>query len=238
MAQPKARVNLYGVNTISKHIGQAVMTGALLFLGAGTLGWPWGWVFAGMTLAGWAGLSIALAVGNPALLNQRGKRVKDATAGTPKWDIAILAVYAILTLVQPFVAGLDRRYAVSAEVTPALALLGNSLLLAGFFLLAWSMVANRNFEPTMRIQGDAETHRVAAGGPYRYMRHPGYTGVILQFLALPVALGTWLALIPGALGIGLFILRTALEDRMLQAELPGYADFARRIRYRLIPGVW
>ncbi|MBN2472548.1 MAG: isoprenylcysteine carboxylmethyltransferase family protein [Anaerolineae bacterium] len=231
------RVNLYGINTISKHIGQAVMTGALLFLGAGTLDWPWGWVFAGVTLAGWAGLSIALAVGNPALLNERGKRVKDATAGTPKWDIAILAVYAVLTLVQPFVAGLDRRYALSPGATPALALAGNALLLAGFVLLAWSMVANRSFEPTVRLEG-AQKAGVTVSGPYRFVRHPGYTGVILQFLALPVALGAWLALIPGALGIGLFILRTALEDRTLQAELPGYAEFAQRTRYRLFPGVW
>ncbi|MBN2471324.1 MAG: isoprenylcysteine carboxylmethyltransferase family protein, partial [Anaerolineae bacterium] len=223
------RVNIYGINTIGKHIGQAVMTGGLLFLGAGTWDWPWGWVFAAVTLACWIGLSAALAIGNPELLNQRGQRVKNATAGTPRWDLAILSVYAVLVLLQPFAAGLDRRYSVSGPVAAPILIVGNLLLVLGFALLAWSMVANRHFEPTARIQ-ESRAHQTITGGPFRYVRHPGYAGVILQFAALPLALGTWLALLPGVLGGILFIVRTALEDRMLLAKLPGYADYARRTR--------
>lgn len=235
--QSKPAINIYGVNTIGKHIGQALFTVVLLFLGAGTWDWPWGWVFASVYTACWISLSIALAIGNPGLLNQRGQRVKQATQGTKRWDLIILAFYFVLVLVQPVVAGLDYRYGVSGPVTPLTAILGNGLLILGFMLLTWPMVANRYFEPSVRIQ-DARGHRVATSGPYRFVRHPGYTGVILQFLAVPVALGTWLALIPGVIGALLFVIRTSLEDRTLQAELPGYADYAQQTRYRLIPGIW
>ncbi len=171
------------------------------------------------------------------MLNQRGQRIEKATQGTKKWDLVLLSIYFVLVLVQPFVAGLDWRNGVSSPVSPVVYVLGNALMILGFIPLAWSMVANRNFEPSVRIQ-EARGHQVATGGPYRFVRHPGYTGIILQFLALPIAVGTWLALIPGLLGIAVFVVRTALEDRTLQQELPGYADYVKHTRYRLIPGIW
>jgi protein-S-isoprenylcysteine O-methyltransferase Ste14 len=90
---------------------------------------------------------------------------------------------------------------------------------------------------TVRIQSD-RGHRVAASGPYRIMRHPGYVAVALHFIAVPLTVGSWVALIPALLGIVLFVVRTALEDRTLIAELPGYADYARQTRSRWLPGVW
>ncbi len=234
---PPPKVNIYGVNAIGKHIGQAVFTAVLLFLGAGSLDWGWGWVFAAVYTACWIGLSIALALGNPELLNQRGQRVKQATVGTPKWDLVLLAIYFVMILVQPLVAGLDWRNAWSAPVAPLLHGIGNLLMILGFALMTWSMIANRYFEPTVRMQ-ESRGHQVVTGGPYRFVRHPGYAGVILQFLALPMAVGAWAALIPGAVGIAVFVIRTALEDRALHEELPGYAAYAQQTRYRLIPGVW
>lgn len=234
---PASKVNIYGVNAIGKHIGQAVITAGLLFLGAGTIDWAWGWVFAVVYTGCWIGLSIALAIGNPELLNQRGQRIKEATAGTKKWDLVLLGIYFVLVLVQPFVAGLGRRYAWSEPVSLAIYIVGNLLMILGFILLTWSMVCNCNFEPSVRIQ-ESRGHRVTTGGPYRFVRHPGYTGVILQFLALPLATGAWTALIPGVAGAAVFVLRTALEDRTLQQELPGYVDYAQQTRYRLLPGVW
>lgn len=231
------RLNIYGVNTIGKHIGQAVLTALMLFLGAGSTAWPWGWVFAIVTLVCWIALSIVLAVGNPELLNQRGQRIKQATAGTKKWDLVILSIYFVLILVQPLVAGLDWRYNLSGPVSPLVYVLGNGLVMLGFALLTWSMVVNRFFEPSVRIQ-ESRGHQVITGGPFRYVRHPGYAGVILQFLGLPIALGAWIALIPGVIGTVLFIIRTALEDRTLLEELPGYPEYARQTRYRLIPGLW
>jgi protein-S-isoprenylcysteine O-methyltransferase Ste14 len=234
---PPPKVNIYGINTIGKHIGQAVITAALLFLGAGSLRWGWGWVFAVVYTACWIGLSIALAFGNPELLNQRGQRVKQATIGTKKWDLLLLSIYFALIFVQPSVAGLDWRNAWSAPVSALIHIIGNVLMSLGFILLAWSMVVNRYFEPSVRIQ-KARGHQVMTGGPYRFVRHPGYAGVIIQFLALPIAVGAWAALIPGAIGIVVYVIRTALEDRTLYEELSGYAEYTQQTRYRLIPGVW
>lgn len=234
---PRPKINLYGLNAVGKHIGQAVFTAALLFLGAGSLNWGWGWVFAVVYIACWTGLSIALVLGNPELLNQRGQRVKQATIGTKKWDLVLLSIYAVLILIQPFIAGLDWRNGWSAPVSPVIHVIGSLLVILGFSILTWAMIANRYFEPSVRIQ-EARGQRVIASGPYRVVRHPGYVGIILQFLALPIAVGAWAALIPGAAGIAVFVIRTALEDRTLHAELAGYADYARRTRCRLIPGVW
>jgi protein-S-isoprenylcysteine O-methyltransferase Ste14 len=89
----------------------------------------------------------------------------------------------------------------------------------------------------MRIQSE-RGHTVATGGPYRYVRHPAYAGTILYELAVAILLGSWPALIAGGVSSLLLILRTFLEDRTLQAELTGYAGYARRVRYRLLPGVW
>lgn len=214
----------------------AIIVGALVFIGAGTLDWAWGWVFGIVYFLCWAGLSWVLARRNPELLNQRGKRARQME-GTKRWDWLLLSLYSILTLVQPFVAGLDYRYGWSSPSSLVVLVLGNGLMVIAFIILTWSMVANRFFEATVRIQNQ-RGHQVASGGPYRYVRHPGYVSVILTFIALPLALGAWAALIPGALGVVIFVVRTALEDRTLQAELPGYADFARQTRYRLLPGVW
>ncbi len=101
----------------------------------------------------------------------------------------------------------------------------------------WAMLANRFFSSEVRIQTD-RGHYVITDGPYRYLRHPGYLSLILLFIASPLALGSLWAVVP-ALGVaGVFIWRTWFEDRILRTELAGYADYARQVRYRLLPGVW
>jgi protein-S-isoprenylcysteine O-methyltransferase Ste14 len=99
------------------------------------------------------------------------------------------------------------------------------------------MASNAFFSQVVRIQSE-RGHAVATGGPYHYVRHPAYIGAILYELAVPVLLASWWALIPSALGAILLILRTALEDRTLQAELTGYVDYARQVRHRLVSGIW
>jgi protein-S-isoprenylcysteine O-methyltransferase Ste14 len=89
----------------------------------------------------------------------------------------------------------------------------------------------------VRIQED-RGHQVVTGGPYRYVRHPMYVGIILLFPCMALFLGSWWALVPASLIAILMVIRTALEDRTLRAELPGYAEYAQRVRYRLLPGVW
>ena len=151
--------------------------------------------------------------------------------------MVILSIYSLLLIILPTIAGLDFRYSWSGETATAVHLFGIVLFMLGFIPLAWGMAANKFFEPTVRIQTE-RGHTVADNGPYRYVRHPGYLGIILHFLAVPFALGTWVALIPALLGAGIYVLRTSLEDKTLRQELPGYAEFAQRTRYRLLPGVW
>jgi len=99
------------------------------------------------------------------------------------------------------------------------------------------MIANAYFSTAVRIQSD-RGHTVCSTGPYRFVRHPGYVGYILQALGVPILLGSLWALIPGITAAVCMIMRTSLEDRMLQAELPGYQDYIQKVRYRLVPGIW
>ena len=99
------------------------------------------------------------------------------------------------------------------------------------------MGENPFFEKTVRIQSD-RGHRVVDIGPYRLVRHPGYLGFFGWILSTPLLLGSWWAFVPALLSIAGIVVRTALEDRTLKAELPGYADYAKRTRYRLVPGIW
>jgi protein-S-isoprenylcysteine O-methyltransferase Ste14 len=101
----------------------------------------------------------------------------------------------------------------------------------------WALASNRFFSATVRVQRE-RGHTIVTGGPYRYMRHPGYTGSIVLNLAAPLLLGSAVGLIPAALTVCLIVLRTALEDRMLREELEGYESFACRVRFRLLPGIW
>jgi protein-S-isoprenylcysteine O-methyltransferase Ste14 len=107
----------------------------------------------------------------------------------------------------------------------------------GYALVVWATGSNAYFSQIVRIQTERE-HAVASGGPYRFVRHPGYVGSILYELSLPLLLASWWAFLIGVLNAGLFVLRTALEDRDLQNELDGYKAYTERVRYRLLPGIW
>lgn len=233
----KVPLDRYGYNTIARHMSLIIITCLPLFLAAGTWSWDWAWVYTAATFIGWTTLNIVVARENPALFNQRGRPNREMTVGAKKWDLVLLAIYSILLIVVPVVAGLDYRNGWSAETSPVIHVIGIALLLLGFIPLTWAMAANRFFDPTVRIQTE-RGHQVTDDGPYRIVRHPGYLGIILQFIAVPLSLGTWVALIPALLAVVVYVVRTALEDKTLQAELPGYADFAQRTRFRLLPGVW
>ena len=103
--------------------------------------------------------------------------------------------------------------------------------------MTWAESVNKFFEPTVRIQTD-RGHRVIDTGPYAIVRHPGYASGYLLFVGMPLALGSLWALIPAILSCLLLVVRTILEDQTLRNELAGYEEYAQRVRYRLIPGVW
>jgi len=135
------------------------------------------------------------------------------------------------------VAGLDRRYGWSPGPGFVLGAVALMIALLGSALVIWAAASNTFFSAIVRIQKD-RGHTVVTGGPYAAVRHPGYVGTIAVNLAAPVVLGSVWALAICAVIVVLVVIRTALEDRTLQCELDGYADYARRVRWRLLPGVW
>lgn len=134
-------------------------------------------------------------------------------------------------------AGLDRRFEWSPPLPMQVAAAALAVIALCAVLTIWAMAANRFFSGLVRIQSE-RGHTTVTGGPYRWLRHPGYAATILADLAAPLVLGSLWALIPGGLTGAIIVIRTALEDRTLQAELAGYREYTRRVRYRLLPGVW
>lgn len=205
----------------------------ILFLPAGRLDWYEGWLF----LLGFLSAVGALAIWGyrtrPELMRERtqaGENVKP-------WDRLILGIYTLLLIVMLVVAGLDSGRFGWSDPPLFLRIMAWIGLLLGFSLVWWTMVVNPFLSEQVRIQNN-RGHQVVSGGPYKFVRHPMYDGVILAILCVPIILGSYWALIPASLIIFLFILRTALEDRTLQEELPGYRDYAEDVRYRLIPYIW
>ena len=222
-------------NSVAKGLiktGAAMLIwGGTLFLAAGRLDWPMAWAYMGVVLVNSAILALIM---DPELQAERS----GVGEGVKRWDL-FLAVYLgrLGPLAMLIVAGLDRRFGWSAEVPLAWQWVALVVIALGTVLADWALLANRFFAPVVRIQRD-RGQTVVTGGPYRFVRHPGYVGSLLHYMAAPVALGTPWALIPSGLIVAVTIVRTALEDRTLQEELEGYKDYTQRVRYRLLPGVW
>jgi protein-S-isoprenylcysteine O-methyltransferase Ste14 len=207
--------------------------GTALFWPAGRLDWWQGWAALAVTAVWSAGTAVIILLTHPGLLRERlGPR-----RGAKAWDTAIVRVLGALLIARFIIAGLDQRYGWSGAwpaAAQAAALIPFAL---GSWLFLWAARANAFFSQMVRIQTE-RGHTVASGGPYRYVRHPGYLGALAHEVAMPVLLGSWWAAIPSGINVVLLIVRTALEDRTLRAELPGYAEYAGRVPYRLLPGVW
>jgi len=158
--------------------------------------------------------------------------------GTKKWDYVFLAVFGLnLLIVVPLVAGLDvGRFQWSYLGVPFM-IIGIVLYIISLALVLWAMVVNQHFEGTVRIQTERD-HKVISTGPYKIVRHPGYAGMIMGAFPPAFIVGSLFALIPVAIIIIAIIVRTHFEDKLLRAELEGYADYAKKTKYRLFPGIW
>lgn len=229
----KPRLERSGINRIIQVFVTVLVMGAVLFLSAGRLDWAAAWVFLGLYVLAILTLGVWAMRKNPDVINERGRIAKNTKA----WDKVLMTIYTLMLLVLLVVAGLDAgRFGWSAMLVAVqvIGFVGSGLAVA---LTYWAMSTNPFLSTMVRIQDD-RGHRVVTSGPYRYVRHPMYAGTLVLWPCIPLALGSWWALIPGAVIAVIFVIRTALEDRTLQAELPGYAEYARHVRYRLLPGVW
>lgn len=210
--------------------------GAIIFLSAGQLDWVWGWVFLALMAIFLASHVVILVPTNPALLAERNRGLR--TEGTKRWDILLTPIAGgVMPLISWVIAGLDQRFDWTGETAVHWHLAGLLATMLGMALFLWALGANAFFSEGVRIQKE-RGHVVVSVGPYRFVRHPGYAGAILWFLGTPLLLGSPWALIPTFLGVGGYVLRTALEDRVLHDELEGYPVYAQKTPYRLIPGIW
>jgi len=213
---------------------QVVMTGFILFVSAWDLTWFWGWVYMGLSFTSLLINGFVLLKYNPEVVAERA----ETKEGRKEWDKVLGPVYAILAVpVSMVVAGLNFHFKWTLPPPLIIHIIGILIFLLSGGLFLWSMVANKYFATDVRIQEDRD-HTVTSRGPYRYIRHPGYVGLILGLIAVPLLLGTLWALVPSILASVSLIIRTALEDKTLQNELKGYKAYVQRTHYRLFPGIW
>jgi protein-S-isoprenylcysteine O-methyltransferase Ste14 len=202
---------------------------------SGQWDWPEAWVYALMSGLIFIVSRLLANRRHPDLIVERARYLK--AKDTKPWDKVLAPLVGAVPILMYVTAGLDRSYDWSAGFPLGVKLVTFGVLLFGYIFSSTAVVANRFFSGTVRVQNE-RGHQVVSSGPYRFVRHPGYAGALWGYLAVPVWLDSTWAFIPALLLIGILVLRTALEDKTLQEELPGYKEYAGRTRYRLLPGIW
>jgi len=198
--------------------------------------WWQAWLYSMLFLAAAIGGRIWAEQRHPGLTAERQN--SESIQNAKPWDKVLAPLMAVsIGFPVVIVAGLDHRYNWSSEFPLWLIMTGFMLISLGYAFAAWAFAENRFFSSVVRIQTD-RGHVVCDSGPYRFVRHPGYAGNMLALFGIVLALGSVWVLIPAAVAFIITVIRTGLEDRTLQEELPGYRDYARRVRYRLIPGIY
>jgi protein-S-isoprenylcysteine O-methyltransferase Ste14 len=210
------------------------LTLVLLFGGAGRFNWLLGWIFAIVWFVPKLIFFVILRWRDPNLLVERATRHQN----TQHYDRIILPLYFVFAFGTLLVASFDGgRFQWSGELSIVWIVITYLIYLFGNSVAGWAIMSNPFFSSESRLQTDRD-QKVTSSGPYRFIRHPSYSVSVLLWLVTGPMLESWWALIPGFMAGLMMIIRTVYEDRMLNVELPGYADYAQQVRYRLLPGVW
>ena len=211
-----------------------IAMGAILFASAGSPHWPAAWVFLAISAILGPACGVWLAKTDPALLAERLRPTFQA--GQPAADKKFMLVFVLVALIWLVAIGLDRR-AQASNVSLPLQVLGLAMYLASTAFIMWVFRENSFAAPVVKVQSGRD-HHVVSTGPYAFVRHPMYAGIMLFFVGVPLLLGSWWGVAIAPMFFVLFAVRTRIEERTLLADLPGYADYAARVRYRLLPGIW
>ncbi len=222
------------INRVIQVVVGFILISTVLFLSAGRLDWRMGWVYCGLYIFGLIINLIIFLTKNPEIIAARAQGIKE---DSKRWDKIGAAVYAPMPFILMAISGLDAGRNGWSVMPAWVQILGIALFLIAWFFSTWSMVSNKFFEGTVRIQKD-RGHKTVTSGPYAIIRHPGYAAFILLYFATSLFLGSWWGLIPAGIIAALFVLRTAREDRTLFEELPDYPAYTQQVRYRLLTGVW
>jgi protein-S-isoprenylcysteine O-methyltransferase Ste14 len=199
--------------------------------------WDWweAWTYAGISILGFAISRMLAARRHPDILSERAKFLQHKDA--KPFDKILSPLVGLGGGIIPIIAGLDELFQWSPGFSPTVKIISLIIILAGYTLASYALIENRFFSGMVRIQTD-RGHKVVSGGPYRWVRHPGYAGSLITYPVIPLLLDSEWTFIPAILLIIILVIRTYLEDKTLQKELPGYADYANKVRYRLVPWVW
>jgi len=199
--------------------------------------WDWleAWVYAIIGILGYAISRVLAARRHPDLLAERARFLQHEDA--KPWDKLLSPLVGLGGGLIPLVVGLDALFGWSTPFSQPIKILALVIILAGYALGSYALIENRFFSAMVRIQTD-RGHQAVSSGPYRWLRHPGYAGALLTYLATPFFLDSRWAFLPAVFLTIVLVIRTSLEDRALQDELEGYREYASRVRYRLLPGVW
>jgi protein-S-isoprenylcysteine O-methyltransferase Ste14 len=212
--------------------GYLVAMAAVLFGAAGTLAVPMFWAYLVLFAVLCLTASAVVYLLSPDLVKERVR------PGEGEQDRVTVRALNLLMFVQLLLAGVDvGRLHWSATVPLALQILGLIGFAAGMGITTWAMLVNRFFSRAVRLQPD-RGQQVVTSGPYRLVRHPGYSGGLLLLMSAGFALGSWIAMAPMLLMLPLMVRRTLIEERMLARALPGYANYMQRVRSRIVPGMW
>jgi protein-S-isoprenylcysteine O-methyltransferase Ste14 len=207
-----------------------LVMGVLLLGASGDPSWAMAWIYLGVHAGATAILAATI---HPDLIEERSAR----RLGAKAWDRRLVPVLWLLGLVTLVVAGLDHRYHWTAPFPVPVRVGALSIFLVGHGIVILAGIANRFFSGVVRIQ-EERGHHVIATGPYARIRHPGYLGLLLCLGSEPLIFNSLWALVPCGMAVGLLVVRTSLEDRTLRRELHGYQEYCRRVRFRLVPGIW
>lgn len=199
--------------------------------------WNWGeaWIYALLSIVAFIGSRVWASKRHPDIIAERAHFLQHDNA--KDWDRRITILLGVAGTGAMILAGLDQLFAWSPSFTTPMKITALIFMIAGYILSSYALVENRFFSDTVRLQTD-RGHKVISSGPYRWMRHPGYAGTIMVYLATPILLDSYWTILPAITLAILMIWRTSMEDRFLQSELDGYRLYASRVRYRLFPGIW
>jgi 2',3'-cyclic-nucleotide 2'-phosphodiesterase (5'-nucleotidase family)/protein-S-isoprenylcysteine O-methyltransferase Ste14 len=206
---------------------------AVLFTSAGRFTGVRAWLYLSLVALIQGLTALVLIPRSPDLLIERSQ----LREGVKTWDIGLAVLMAYSPVLMALAAGLETRFIAPPADLDAASIIAVLVAVLGTLLTLWAMTANPFFSGIVRIQHE-RGHTVASAGPYQYVRHPGYVGMLAFILATPLILGSLWAFGPAILATGITVVRTSLEDRTLQRELEGYAEYGQRVRYRLVPGIW
>jgi protein-S-isoprenylcysteine O-methyltransferase Ste14 len=198
-------------------------------------GWWEAWVYGLVAVLGFAASRALAARRHPDLLAERAQFMRHENPES--WDRLLAPLLGLGGGLIPLVAGLDVLLGWSPSFGLPVKIVALAGILAGYGLGSWALIENRFFSGMVRKQAE-RGHEVVSSGPYRWVRHPGYAGALVTYLASPFFLDAAWALVPVGFITVVLVIRTRLEDRWLQEQLAGYGAYAQRVRHRLVPGVW